>query len=60
MSEDYDLNQTCKKRIQLFILKFVDKIELMRVKFRDNRGYTAVSLMNDLWDYQRELKKLLK
>ena len=42
------------------IKEFVDKIESMRLRFRDSRIYNAVDLMNELWDYQRELKKLLK
>ena len=42
------------------IKEFVDKIESMRVKFKDEYNYTTVSLMNDLWDYQRELEERLK
>ena len=42
------------------IKEFVNKIEAMRVKFRDDEDYTSVSLMNELWKYQRELKERLK
>ena len=45
---------------KIIIKEFVDKIESMRVQFRDDSNYTSVSVMNELWDYQRELKKLLK
>ena len=41
------------------IKEFVNKIESMRVKFRDNENYTSVSLMNELWKYQRELEEKL-
>ena len=42
------------------IKEFVDKIESMRVKFRDEYNYNTTSLMNDLWRYQRELEERLK
>ena len=41
-------------------MEVIDKIESMRIKFRDDDSYTVVSLMNELWEYQRELKKRLK
>ena len=63
MSEDEYIrimNEGRELTIKELVSEFVDKIESMRVKFRDNLGYTAVSLMNDLWDYLRELEERLK
>ena len=42
------------------IKEFVNKIESMRVKFRDEEDYTSVSLMNELWKYKRELERNIK
>jgi len=40
---------------------FVKKIESMRVKFADaTKNYTTMDLMNELWEYKRELEKKVK
>ena len=55
-----DIDFIVEKERNKLILEVVNKIEWIRVTFRDNLGYTAVSLMNDLWDYLRELEERLK
>lgn len=46
---------------KIMIKEVVDKIESMRVKFADiTKNYTTMDLMNELWDYQRKLKKELE
>ena len=43
------------------ISKVVEKIESMRVKFADaTKNYTTMDLMNELWEYKRELEKKVK
>lgn len=43
------------------ISKVVEKIESMRVKFADaTKNYTTMDLMNELWEYKRELEKKLE
>ena len=42
------------------ISKVIEKIEAMRIKFKDDSNYTPMSLMNELWEYKKELEKKLE
>ena len=66
LMKDVDLHETKgklnaydnlrKKQDKLFS-EFWEKIESMRLKFANDDNYTVMSLMNELWDYQRKIKE---